>query len=301
MLFSFCPIVIRGGGDLGTGVAFRLWKGGFPVLILERESPLAVRVGASAAGAVHKGAYAIEDLRFRRIAEPREIETILAHDEIPVMVSPDLPPLESLPFPRAHPVFSLTGIPVQGLDVPIPCPQPPIPRILVDARMRKETGDTHISQASFVIALGPGHTAGSDCHAVIETMRGHTLGRVIWSGAAAPDTGTPAPTEGRGSERVLRAPREGTVRWNRSIGDAVSQGERLGDVGAEAIVAPFAGVLRGRIADGTRVALGMKIGDIDPRAKREACFTISDKALAVGGGVLEAVLTWLGGHREALF
>ncbi len=129
-------------------------------------------------------------------------------------------------------------------------------------------------------------------------MRGHT-----WEGYLERrrcGTRNPGADGGTGKRTSLRAPREGTVRWNRSIGDAVSQGERLGDVGAEAIVAPFAGVLRGRIADGTRVALGMKIGDIDPRAKREACFTISDKALAVGGGVLEAV-DWLGGQREALF
>lgn len=299
MLFSFCPVVIRGGGDLGTGVASRLWKGGFPVLILERDPPLAVRVGASAAGAVLEGTCAVEDLRFRRIGDPREIGESITNGEIPVMVCPALPPLDSLPFPRSEAFLTRAVIPVSGLIGPIPDSRPPVPRILVDARMRKETADTNVSQASFVVALGPGHAAGSDCHAVIETMRGHTLGRVVWSGSAMPDTGTPARMEGRGSERVLRAPREGTVRWNRSIGDAVSQGEFLGEVEAEAIAAPFAGILRGRIADGSRVSSGMKIGDIDPRAKREACFTISDKALAVGGGVLEAVLTWLGGHREA--
>jgi xanthine dehydrogenase accessory factor len=165
--------------------------------------------------------------------------------------------------------------------------------MLVDGRMAKRNLDTHIKQAPFVVALGPGFTAGQDCHAVIETMRGHNLGRVIWQGSALPNTGTPGIVAGKGAERVLRAPLNGIVNWRLAIGDWVNEGEVIGQVDTEAIIAPFAGVLRGLIAPGTEVKAGLKIGDLDARADREACFTISDKALAVGGGVLEAVLTYI--------
>jgi xanthine dehydrogenase accessory factor len=164
---------------------------------------------------------------------------------------------------------------------------------VVDARLAKRNIDTHIDQAPLVIALGPGFTAGIDCHAVIETMRGHTLGRVIRQGPALPNTGTPGIVAGKGAERVLRAPAAGIVSWQEEIGTAVSAGQRLGAVNGKAVVAPFAGVIRGLIAPGTAVRQGLKIGDVDARADRAACFTISDKALAIGGGVLEALLAHL--------
>ncbi|MBK8905020.1 MAG: EF2563 family selenium-dependent molybdenum hydroxylase system protein [Anaerolineaceae bacterium] len=165
--------------------------------------------------------------------------------------------------------------------------------ILIDARMAKRNIDTSPDQAELVIALGPGFTAGVDCHAVIETMRGHTLGRVIWQGAAIPNTGTPGIVAGKGAERVLRAPAEGKVDWRLEIGDLVSEGQLIGEVAGEPVIAPFAGVLRGLIAPGTAVSPGLKIGDLDARADVASCFTISEKALAVGGGVLEAILTHL--------
>ena len=140
--------------------------------------------------------------------------------------------------------------------------------------------DTNIDQAPLVISLGPGFSAGVDCHAVIETMRGHTLGRVIWQGPALPNTGTPGVIGGRGSERVLRAPADGAVSWRYEIGITVEADQLLGTVDGLPVFAPFDGVIRGLIAPGTEVKSGMKIGDVDARADREACFTISDKALA---------------------
>ena len=159
--------------------------------------------------------------------------------------------------------------------------------------MAKRNIDTRIDQADLVIALGPGFTAGVDCHAVIETMRGHTLGRVIWQGAAVPNTGTPGTVAGKGAERVLRAPVAGKVDWRSEIGDLVQEGVIIGKVAGNPVIAPFAGVLRGLIAPGSEVPAGLKIGDLDARADVSACFTISDKALAIGGGVLEAILTHL--------
>jgi xanthine dehydrogenase accessory factor len=162
--------------------------------------------------------------------------------------------------------------------------------------MAKRNIDTHIGQAPLVIALGPGFTAGVDCHAVIETMRGHTLGRVIWQGSARPNTGTPGIVSGKGAERVLRAPAGGVAQWRLDIGNSVQAGEVIGSVAGEPVVAPFAGVLRGLITPGTEVTTGLKIGDLDARGDVSACFTISDKALAIGGGVLEAILSYLNLH-----
>lgn len=159
--------------------------------------------------------------------------------------------------------------------------------------MAKRNIDTHIDQAPLVIALGPGFTAGEDCHAVIETMRGHRLGRVIWDGSAQPNTGTPGIVAGKGKERVLRAPGDGVVDWKFEIGNLVRENQLIGTVDGHEVRAPFYGVIRGLIAPGTHVRRDLKIGDVDARADPAACHAISDKALAIGGGVLEAILTHL--------
>jgi xanthine dehydrogenase accessory factor len=171
--------------------------------------------------------------------------------------------------------------------------------------MVKRNLDTGKEQAPLVVALGPGFSAGVDCDAVVETMRGHWLGRVIWEGTALPDTGTPGLVAGKGKERVLRAPTGGVVTWRSpgsqretAIGDRVREGEVIGSVNGTVVTAPFAGVVRGLIAPGTAVRRGLKIGDVDARGDPAACYTISDKALAVGGGVVEAVLTWLNRQEE---
>ena len=270
MLFGDYPILLRGGGDLATGVAYRLHKCGFPVIVTELPRPLVVRRRVSLATAVLEGEVTVEDLRGVRVESAADAWALAMTGAIPVLPSPEWPPAGDARRPA----------------------------VLIDARMAKRNIDMAIDQAPLVIALGPGFVAGVDCHAVIETNRGHRLGRVIWRGPAEPNTGTPGVVGGKGRERVLRAPVAGVVAWRKEIGDRVREGEPLGDVAGQAIAAPFDGIVRGLIAPGTAVPAALKIGDIDPRDDASAPFTISEKALAIGGGVLEAVLTWMGQEVE---
>jgi len=269
MLFRDHLVLLRGGGDLATGVAYRLHKAGFPLIVLELPHPLVVRRRVSLATAILEGEVAVEDLHAVRVATPDDALRLALTGIIPVLVAPNPP----------------TTLLNSSL-------------VLVDARMAKRNLDTRIDQAPLVIALGPGFTAGVDCHAVVETNRGHHLGRVLWQGTAEPNTGTPGVVAGKGTERVLRAPAAGPVRWRKEIGDRVVAAELMGDVFGQPVVAPFDGRVRGLIAPGTVVPAGLKIGDVDPRDDVAACFTISDKALAVGGGVLEAILTYLSSLSE---
>lgn len=253
--------VLRGGGDLATGVAWRLTRAGWPVVVLELPEPLTIRRTVALSTAVADGEVRVQGMRGVLVTSPQEAEAAVARGDVAVMVAPELAALRSLR-----------------------------PDVLVDARLAKRNIDTSAADAGLVIGLGPGFTAGFDCHAVVETMRGHRLGRVIWSGSAQPDTGSPAELGGRSADRVLRAPTSGVVVWHVDIGDLVGEGQLLGKVGSTNISAPFDGVLRGAIRSGTTVPVGLKIGDVDPRGDSSACWEISDKALAVGGGVLEAVL-----------
>ncbi|MBI3740478.1 MAG: EF2563 family selenium-dependent molybdenum hydroxylase system protein, partial [Chloroflexi bacterium] len=170
------------------------------------------------------------------------------------------------------------------------------PQVLIDAVMAKRNTGTRITDARLVIALGPGFTPQVDCHAIIETNRGHYLGRVDWERAAEKNTGVPGEINGKSAERVLRAPIAGRVQNVREIGERVVAGDVIARVENEKVIAPFDGIVRGLIHDGLSVEQGMKIGDVDARAQREHCFTISDKARAVGGGALEAILFWLRTH-----
>lgn len=267
MRLSECLIVLRGGGDLGTGVAYRLHRSGFPLIVLELPNPLVVRRRVALATAVAEGEVFIEELHGRLVKTAADAEQLAYEGVIPVLIAPDLGPV------------------VESLSKPV-C-------AVVDARLAKRNIDTDIGQAPLVIGLGPGFYAGEDCHAVIETKRGHTLGRVIWEGPALPNSGTPGVIGGRGAERVLRAPSQGQVAWELNIGESVKQNQLVGSVAGEPVLAPFDGVVRGLIAPGTAVNRGMKIGDVDGRADNSACFTISDKALSIGGGVLEALLSHL--------
>ncbi len=258
-------VIIRGGGDLATAVTLRLHKCGFPVIVLELKRPLVVRRRVAVATAVNEGHITIETLHAQRVDNIEQaLEMAYEGKSVPVLVSPNLPTINS-----------------------------PLSTIIIDARMAKRNIDTSLDQAELVIGLGPGFTARVDCHVVIETMRGHWLGRAIWEGAALPNTGTPGIVAGKGAERVLRAPTAGVVQWQRQIGDFVTHEELLGNVNGEPVYAPFDGVIRGLIMAGIKVKAGLKIGDVDARAEREACFTISDKGLAIAGGVLEAILTHL--------
>lgn len=252
--------LLRGGGDLATGIAWRITRGGWPVMVCELARPLTVRRTVAMSTAVGDGRIDVEGMIGRRAASVEEATEIARGGDVGVVVAPGLPDI--------------------GADV------------VIDARLAKRNIDTRIDDARLVIGLGPGFTAGVDCDAVIETMRGHHLGRVIWNGAAAADTGTPGEVGGRGAERVLRAPADGVVSWEHEIGDLVAEGEIVGRVGDEELPARFSGVIRGLIAADSHVGLGQKIGDIDPRADPCACHEISDKSLAVGGGVVEAIMTW---------
>ncbi len=267
MLFSHHLVLIRGGGDLATGVAYRLHKAGFPLIVLELAQPSVIRRRVALATAVYEGRVQIEDLPGQLAHSLDEALALSQTNTIPVLVAPQLQSSQ----------FTIHNSQL----------------IIIDARIAKRNIDTHIHQAPLVIGMGPGFTARVDCHAVIETMRGHTLGRVLWQGSALPNTGTPGIVAGKGAERVLRAPATGVVNWRLEIGDAVKQGDLLGDVDDVPVIAPFAGVVRGLIMPGLNVQAGMKIGDVDARGTRENCFTISEKALAMGGAALEAILTWL--------
>lgn len=286
MLFSDYLILLRGGGDLATGVAYRLHHAGFPVVVTELPHPLVVRRRVALATAVLEGEITVERLRAVRIETPGEAWTLAHTGVIPVLVTPGIP-VEWTTGDRSQTIDDpSSGLVARGLWS------------VVDARMAKRNIDTTIDQAPLVVALGPGFTAGVDCHAVIETNRGHRLGRVIRRGAAEPNTGTPGVVAGKGRERVLRAPVAGVVFWQVEIGDRVRGGDMIGNVDGHAITAPFDGVARGLIAPGTAVPTGIKIGDIDPRDDVSAAFTISEKALAIGGGVLEAVLVHLNQSRS---
>jgi xanthine dehydrogenase accessory factor len=251
-------VVLRGGGDLATGVALRLLRAGIRVLITELARPVSVRRAVSFSEAVYEGAWTVEGVTATRCESLGQAEAVAAASGVPVMVAPSLVSLFRRP-----------------LDV------------IVDARLAKQSPETRLSVASLVVGLGPGFVAGVNCHAVIETKRGHTLGRVYWSGSALPDTATP---EGD-PRRVLRSPVDGPLTARAAIGDTVAAGQVVADVSGSAIASPFDGVLRGLIRDGTVVARGLKVGDVDPRGVREHCFLVSDKALAIGGGVLEAILS----------
>jgi xanthine dehydrogenase accessory factor len=173
--------------------------------------------------------------------------------------------------------------------------QIPFP-VLVEATLSKKNRGISRELAPLVIALGPGFAAGRDAHVVIETMRGHDLGRILREGEALPDTGVPGEIEGYGKERMLRAPRTGVLRSALDIGSIVKMGHGIGDVSGAEIRSEIDGVLRGLLRNGVPVQGGQKIGDVDPRGRTEYCFTISDKARAVAGGVLEAILTWVAGQ-----
>lgn len=264
-LFPEAHVIIRGAGDLATGVALRLVRAGFPVIMLERPHPLFVRRTVSAGNAIFEGGrYAVEEIPSVVAKNPSQIQDTLAKTAIAILIDEQ-------------------GAAIQQLSPPV----------VVDARMQKEPLDTKISDAPLVIGLGPGYIAGKHCHAVVETNRGHRLGRVIWKGAAEADTGTPGRVAGYDAERVLRAPVSGYVipANGIEIGVHVEKSDVVATVNGQPIIASFPGMIRGLIHPSVYVNAGTKIGDIDPRDDLSYCYTVSDKALAIGGGVLEAVLS----------
>jgi xanthine dehydrogenase accessory factor len=264
-------VVVRGGGDLGTGVAHRLHRAGFTVMVTELPQPLCVRRAVSFAEAVYAERITVEGVTAHRADDPMLGMAYTVFNEIPVVVDAENTVLERM--------------------------RPPI---VVDARIAKRNLGTHLHDAPLVIGLGPGFTAGRDCHAVVETNRGHDLGRVFWQGSAEPDTGQPEAVRGYSGQRVLRAPVDGVFATAREIGEAVKAGDVIATVGGQPLSAAFDGVLRGVLHDGVAVQAGVKVGDLDPRGVREYCFSISDKARAIGGGVLEAILAGIDLWRPEL-
>ena len=257
-------VLLRGGGDLATGVALRLHRAGIKVVITELAQPLAVRRTVSFAEAVYEGQHVVEEVT-ARLVKQEQIPTALEANEIPVLIDPNADVLSSMNFP-----------------------------VVIDGRLTKQIPSPLPVPAPLHIGLGPGFHAGNNCHAVVETRRSHTLGRVYWRGTTQADSGQP---EGD-PRRVLRASMDGILMAHKLIGEHCETVELIAEIQPQVVEhqpleirSPFAGVLRGLIRDGIRVTKGLKIGDVDPRDDASACFLVSDKALAIGGAVLEALLT----------
>ena len=255
-------VLVRGGGDLASGVAYRLAKIGVRVLITELPQPLAVRRLVSFAQAVYSQEIEVEGLIARRVSNPEEIIDCWNQKMIPVLVDPSCQILQQSP-----------------------------PLVLIDGRMTKRSPELEYPAEWLTIGLGPGFRVGTDCDAAVETKRGFYLGRVYWQGSPEADTRMPESVGNRQMERVLRAPQRGIFEGLVNIGDLVREGDPIARVGDCTIQAQFSGIIRGLVNGGLLVSKGMKVGDLDPRQDPRFCHLISDKALTVGGGVLEAILT----------
>ena len=259
-------IIVRGGGDLATGTIYKLKKSGFPVLILEVAKPSAIRRNVAFCEAVYQGSQTVEDMTCHLANSLEQAEKFLMEGKLTVLVDP-------------------VGEAISKLK----------PLAVVDAILAKKNLGTDRNMAPITVALGPGFEAGVDVDAVIETKRGHHLGRVLWTGSAAPNTGIPGIIGGYGRERVIHCPAKGILRNVKKITDIVSRGETIALVetenGTVPVKATLDGILRGLIRDGYPVDVGFKMADIDPRGEELGnCFTISDKARCIAGGVLEAIL-----------
>lgn len=259
-------IIVRGGGDLATGTIYKLCQCGFPVLVLETANPSAIRRNVSFCEAVYQGAQTVEGLTCTLASSILEAEKLLNTGKLTMMIDPAG---ESIPYFR--------------------------PLVVVDAILAKENLGTRRDMAPITVALGPGFAAGVDVDAVVETKRGHDLGRVLYSGSAVPNTGIPGIIAGYGKERVIHSPAAGILRNVSKITDTVEKGQTIAYVETEngeiPVYATLTGLLRGLLRDGYPVAEGSKIADIDPRLDEyNNCFTISDKARCIAGGVLEAIL-----------
>jgi len=254
--------LLRGGGDLASGVALRLHRAGLRVVITELPEPLAVRRTVSFSEAVYEGQHSVEGVK-ARLTKPSQLSTALDANELPVLIDPDA---NILTFDIRPLTFA----------------------VVVDARLIKQSRSPLPVDVPLHIGLGPGFRAGQDCHAVVETRRSHTLGRVYWIGTTQADSGEP---EGD-RRRVLRAPVDGVLTARANIGEHVEEGQVVAVISDQfSVISPFRGVLRGLIRPGLHVTKGLKIGDVDPRDDASACYLVSDKALSIGGGVLEAILS----------
>ncbi len=260
-------ILIRGAGDIASGIALRLYRCGFTLAMTDLNKPTSIRRTVCFSEAILHGICTVEGVTAERAVSLEDAKDIWQRGHIPVFAD-DEGRVRTLRNPDA----------------------------IVDARVAKVNLDTSLTDAPIVVAVGPGFTAGRDCRAVVETQRGHYLGRAIYEGSAAPNTGVPGNIGGCTVERIVRAPKAGTFHPVRTIGDQVAAGDTVAYVDDMPVTCRIAGTLRGILPEGTEVHEGMKSGDVDPRCQPDHCRCASDKALAVGGGVLEALLHF--GYRE---
>lgn len=255
-------IVVRGGGDIASGAIQKLYRSGFKVLVLETETPSAIRRKVAFCEAVYEKDIEIEGIKARLVANDEEIQECWDSDIVPVMIDSRGKVIERLK-----------------------------PLAVVDGILAKQNFGTKRSMAPITVALGPGFSAPEDVDIVIETMRGHNLGRIIEEGRASENTGVPGIIAGFGIERVIYSDYSGVITNVEKIGNVVEKGDVIAVVGDNEIYASISGVLRGIIRDGYKVKKGLKIADIDPRiSEKDNCFTISDKARNIGGAVLESIL-----------
>jgi len=254
-------VLIRGGGDVGSGVAHKLFSHGMRVVITELEKPTVIRRMVSFAEAVYQGEMGIGGIYAKKVKDSKKALKTLKEGKIPVLVDPE-------------------GEAIKELK----------PDVLVDARMAKKNLGTKITDAPIVIGLGPGFTAGKDVHATIETKPGPNLGRVIYRGQAGKHTGMPVAIMGYSVERVLKAPVDGIFRSDKKIGDQIEKGEIVGWVDQHPIVSQISGVLQGLLHSGLKVKGNKKVGEIDPRGVREYAFALFDRSITIGNGVLNAIL-----------
>lgn len=265
-------IIVRGGGDIATGTIHKLHQSGFAVLVLETACPSAIRRQVAFSEAVYDGVQEIEGVCCERAADMAQVQDFLAAGNVAVLVDPK-------------------GEAIKRMQ----------PFAVVDAILAKKNLGTSRDMAPLTVALGPGFCAGADVDVVVETMRGHKLGRLIYEGKAIPDTGIPGEIAGVGKARVMHAQAGGILRGVKKIGDYVKEGEPVAVIeradGICPVEASVTGIVRGLIRDGYPVTPGFKIADIDPRREEyENCFTISDKARCIAGGVLEAVMHHMSGE-----
>lgn len=253
-------VLIKGSGDLASGVAHRFHQCGIEVIMTDIAQPTTVRCAVAYSRAVYDGTAEVEGVTARLVQDATQAKKVAQSGEIAVIVDPEAQIAKEIAFDA-----------------------------VIDAVLAKKNLGTTKQDAPVVVALGPGFTAGVDCHAVVETKRGHHLGRVLYEGRAADNTGVPGNIAGFTSERIIRAPKDGQFLPKHQIGDLVKKGDVVAEVEGVPVCANLDGVIRGMLPIGTPVHKGMKSGDIDPRGNVEYCRTISDKARAIGGGALEAL------------
>jgi xanthine dehydrogenase accessory factor len=259
-------VLIKGAGEMATGVAHRMASCHFKVCMTETSNPQAVRREVAFSEAIFDSEEVVEGITAKRVESPHQIRDVWKEEKIPILTDPEATVKDFIK-----------------------------PDVLVDATLAKKNLGTKMTDAPLVIGLGPGFHAGGDVHLVIETNRGHNLGRIFANGEAEPNTGIPGSIDGYAEERVMRAPKDGKFKALVKIGEGVMVDRKVGMIGNVEVRSRISGIIRGLLRDGTEVWKGMKLGDVDPRGIRSHCYTISDKARTISGGVLQAILEHFNG------